>query len=259
MDGLITNAEEGKFVLKDIVYDITDVYFYAEFRDTEIILSIDLNAETNDDEVEYDLSSIRLYHENGFNTHAATFEALKGKIIELELDPDADEPTAGSLYVLEHEDITKGTIEITDVSENTITIHWSGLANVYWDEQYGEDVPFDAVFTVDIPQNKLYAMDLFKSESTKIDSDTVLDVLNLEEFNKALSEFSVSRQRNELNAVLKFKVTHNGEEYFGEVTFTKGKNDHTTHLDENCPIKVKLVSLDFNLSVDYERLSFEIE
>lgn len=40
---------------------------------------------------------------------------------------------AGYFYVVEHEDVTKGTIEILKVDKNNITIHWSGTANIFWD------------------------------------------------------------------------------------------------------------------------------
>lgn len=151
MNGLITNAEEGRFILKDIVYEVTGVSIYTEFFHSEIIISLDIEAETKDS-VDYEFRRVRLYHEDGFNTHTTTFEELKGKKFDMELDPDSDESSAGSLYVLEHEDITMGTIEILDVTEGKITIRWNGLANVYANEMYGENVPFDTVFTADIPQ-----------------------------------------------------------------------------------------------------------
>ncbi len=150
MNSLITNAENGEFVLKDIVYKVTNALIYAEFQDMEIILSIDTVAEKDDDKIEYELSRVRLYHEDGFNTHTSTFKELKGKKFHLELDPDSDEAAAGTLYVLEHEDITKCVIEILNITDNKITVHWSGSANVYANEEYSENVPFDTVFTADI-------------------------------------------------------------------------------------------------------------
>lgn len=260
MDGLIMNAEEGKFVLRDIVYDVTGAVIHTVFHNMQIILSIDIEAEADDDDENdlYELSSVRLYHENGFNTHTASYEELKGKSFAVDIDPDSDEPE-GALYVLEHEDITKSTVEILNVTDDKMTIRWSGLANVYWDEKYGEDVPFNTVVTVDIPKENSYELDLFESTSTKIDSNTNLEVLNLDEFNREVRRVSESRQWNDFNTVLKFRVSCGDNDYFGEVIFTDGKNNHVTKFDETCPRKVRFVSVDFNLSVDYEIFVFSVE
>ena len=257
MDGLTINAEDGRFILKDIMYDVTDVSIYTEFFDSEIIMSIDLEAETKEN-VDYEFRRVRLYHEDGFITHTTTFKELKGKKFDMEFDPDSDENSAGSLCVLEHEDITRGTIEILDVTDDKITIRWSGFANVYANEMYGENVPFDTVFTADIPKKKLHRMDLFKTASMKIDSSTVLDVLNLEEFNRDVEEVFILRQRNNFKTVLKFKVRCGNRDYFGEVIFENELNNNVTCLDEKCPLNVRLVKVNFNFRSKYEEILFEI-
>ena len=50
------------------------------------------------------------------------------------------------MYVFEHEDIIKGKIEILSKEENTLTIKWSGIANIYANGGYDADVPFECVF-----------------------------------------------------------------------------------------------------------------
>lgn len=122
----------GKIKLKDIVYDITQCYCSANSRNGEIYLFPDIDAECSDKNVEYELRSVRLYHNNGFNTHAGTFEELKGKKFVWESEENADGEEAGTLYVLEHENLSSGTIRITDVSNGHMTARWSGLANIYW-------------------------------------------------------------------------------------------------------------------------------
>lgn len=73
------NVAEGKFVLSDIVYDITCASISVENVDMEIILYPDVEAKTANENVEYDMRSVHLYHNNGFNIHVSTFDKLKGK------------------------------------------------------------------------------------------------------------------------------------------------------------------------------------
>lgn len=45
--------------------------------------------------------------------------------------------------MVEHENISSGTIKIVDVTKETISIKWNGLANIYWHDEFGENVPFE--------------------------------------------------------------------------------------------------------------------
>ncbi len=229
-----SNVTKEKFVLKDITYDITDATIRVLNRDMEIILFPEIEAETIDEDVEYEMKHVYLYHNNGFNTHVSTFEELKGKKFVWNSEYNQDDEEAGVLCVQEHEDVTKGMIEILNVEDNLITIRWSGLANVFWDEKYGEDVPFETIFTVELPTDKLYKIDAYKSTLVKIDKNTLLEILNLDEFNQEVVRISNSRQWESFNVILKFKLIHDSIDYFGEVIFNKGKNNHTTHFDKRC-------------------------
>ncbi len=140
-----------------------------------------------------------------------------------------------------------------------MTISWSGLANVLWNEKYGKDVPFEAIFTVELSKDKVYKIDAYQSTAIKIDRATQLEILNLDEFNEEVVRVSDSRQWESFNAILKFKLTYNRIDYFGEVIFRLGKNNHTTYFDKNCTRKVHFVAVDFNLEVNYEEFLFEIE
>lgn len=248
----------GKIRLKDIVYDITDTYCSVSSRNGEIYLSLDTDAECSDENVEYELCSARLYHEDGFNTHASSLEELKGRKFVWNSEENADGEEAGTLYVLEHEYLSSGTIEITDVSDGFMTIYWSGLANVYWSEEYGSDIPFEAEFTVKLPKIH-FTVDAFKATNVKIDNDTRLEILNLDEFNNEVERVSASRKWDDFNTVLRFKLIHLGKDYLGEAAFTNGKNNFATAFDDSCPRKVAFLGVDFNLRVNYEMFTFDIE
>lgn len=248
----------GKIKLKDIVYDITQCYCSASSRSGEIYLFPDIDAECSDENVEYELCSARLYHNNGFNTHALSFEELMGKKFVWEGEKNSDGEEAGTLCVLEHEYLSSGTIEITDIRDGLMTVCWSGLANVYWSEEYGSDIPFKAEFTVKLPKLH-YTVDAFKATNVKIDGNTRLEILNLDEFNKEVERVSASRKWNDFNTVLKFKLTYLSKDYFGEIAFKNGKNNFITNFDENCPRKVAFSGVDFNLRVNYEMFTFDID
>ena len=51
--------------------------------------------------------------------------------------------------IIDFEDVTKGTIEVLKVEDHSITIHWNGTGNIYWDNEFGKDVPFDTEFTTE--------------------------------------------------------------------------------------------------------------
>ncbi len=93
----------------------------------------------------------------------------------------------------------------------------------------------------------------------KDQGDTRLEILNLDEFNEEVKRVSESRQWDDFNTVLKFKLIHLGKDYFGEVTFTNGKNNFVTVFDESCPRKAAFSGVEFNLRVNYEMFTFDID
>lgn len=48
----------------------------------------------------------------------------------------------GGCYVLNHEDISKAHLRFLDRNGPEFRVEWDGLCNIFWDETYGEDVPF---------------------------------------------------------------------------------------------------------------------
>lgn len=257
MDDLKFRASEGEFVLKDIVYDITDSFVGVCSENMEIFLFPEINAETDDEDVEYDMNYVRLYHNNGFNTHISNFDELKGKSFVWDSEYNSDGEEAGFLYVQEHEDVTKGTIEILDVKDGSMTIKWSGLANVFWDEKYGENVPFETVFSASLPERMTYSLNTRNTVKMKIDEQTRLEILNLEQFEEEVTRVSATRQWDDFNTTLDFKLTYADSDYLGVVIFTNGKNNHMLVFDENCPKKVNFK--DVGLEMGYEIFYFEVE
>ncbi|MDE6620861.1 MAG: hypothetical protein K2K74_10320 [Lachnospiraceae bacterium] len=95
-----------------------------------------------DEEPFYESVSPRLYHNNGFVLNISSWKELEGQTLAWESEYNANGEEAGFLYVFEHEAVTKGKIEFLERRGNVFLVRWSGMANVYWNDEYGEDVPF---------------------------------------------------------------------------------------------------------------------
>lgn len=251
-------CEKGQFVLKDILYSVIGSHLSAVYHNMELVLHLGVEAKTEDCHVEYEMRSVHLYHNNGFNTHISNFNELKGKKFTWKDEYNAQNEEAGNLCVQEHEAVRKGTIEILDVEAGQMTIKWSGKADVGWSRKYGSAVPFETIFIVNIPDTINYMLDAFKSTKMIIDSETQLEVLNLQEFNHEVMRVCETRIWESFNTILKFKLIHNGTQYFGEVLFTNGKNNFELSIDEDCPKKILFKGVDYNLRINYEMFTFGI-
>jgi len=98
----------------------------------------------NDEEEEdYEEVSPYLYHNNGFSLDVRSWKSVEGISKIWEEPYNEDEEEAGTLCVFGHEDVTSGKIEFLKRKGSVFSVRWSGTANVYWDEEYGENVPFE--------------------------------------------------------------------------------------------------------------------
>jgi len=55
------------FRLRNIEYDITSYSVSLNYEDTWIHMYIEVNAETQNQEIDFELRNVSLYHNNGFN------------------------------------------------------------------------------------------------------------------------------------------------------------------------------------------------
>ena len=118
------------FRLKDIEYKIEScsVRFDLVPSNQNLKMYIDIDAKTDSDSIDYELNEIHLYHNNGFEIGGKSLRKLAGKKFEWDKKTNRLGEEAGTLYVLEHEDVTSGTIEILDIDKEKIHIKWSGYA-----------------------------------------------------------------------------------------------------------------------------------
>lgn len=216
--------------LDHLNYNITESIVTMEFVNNKIELYIEIGSEVIDDTDDYDMRKIRLYHHNGFSTGAANPKELEGKNFVWECEENGNGEDAGYLYVGYHDNVTEGTIEVLAVTETEITMRWHGV---------GCGLPFEAEFTAKLPQERIYTINAWESLEMPIGENGTLYLLNVPEYETCREAVCESRQWEEFNAALDFKVVYQGEEYFGKVVYTNGKIHYETYFDERCPLCVK--------------------
>jgi hypothetical protein len=83
-----------------------------------------------------------LYHQ-GLSLPASTPEQLVGQSMSWKSlrESSYPHPELGLLYVFGHHDVYDCTLMFGALTENQIELVWQGLCQVYWDDDFGEDVP----------------------------------------------------------------------------------------------------------------------
>jgi len=236
--------EKEYFVLNDVAYKIVRSSIALYETNEGIQLFPEVIAKNN--QVEYALSELHLYHNNGFQTGVRKIAELAGKKYVWEEAYNDKGEEAGFFYVLEHENVTEGTIEIIGVSRNDITLKWTGKANVFWDDVFGADVPFETVVRMKLPKKRKIAIDAYKNVKAKVNKELEIEILNFEEVESAANKMQETRIWTDFNVILHFKVTYKGTEYLGNVKFTNGKNNYETFFDQSCPLKVTSDGFDWS-------------
>ena len=236
------------FKLNNYEYNITSssVSFDLVPENQTLRMFIDVDASTDNEDVEYELQNIRLYHNNGFRIGVKDVKRIKGKKFEWLENVNKRGEEAGTMCVLEHEDISSGTIEILDVTNDMIKIRWNGLANIFWDDEFGENVPFETEIEAKLPEiPKEKVLNGFKKTKLKIDKVTELEILNfpdiLEEEKRccALWQQDDRKAWEKFHAVLHLKLTYNGEEYLGQAIYAGSTRICKIEFDEDCPLIVE--------------------
>lgn len=145
------------------IFDPPEIYNYPEFVwfleiDTEEGDCFEWIPDDSDEDEEpfYERAAPCLYHNNGFRMDVKSWKALEGmsKTWASECNEAGEE--AGCLYVFEHEDVTSGRIEFLKREGNVFRVRWSGTANIFWNDEYGKDVPFN--FEGDVTFSELLAL-----------------------------------------------------------------------------------------------------
>lgn len=239
------------FKLKNIDYNVEkcSVSFDINPSDQKLIMFIEIEAKNTDGSVDYELRDVYLYHNNGFQIGGKTLSKLSGKVFAWDKKYNAYREEAGTMCVLEHENLTSGTIEILEVTKETIKLKWSGLANIYWNDEFGENVPFETEVEAKLPPiPKIKVINGMEKSVLKLDKDTVVELLNFEDLLNETERCTQLWRQNDkaawekYNATLKIKVVHKGVEYSAEAVYKNSAKKCELIVDENCPKKLEIVN-----------------
>ena len=205
---------------------------------------IAISARTENNQIDSELQYVRLYHNSGFDIGGKTIRNLKGKRFEWK---KASNWNGGTLYVLEHEDVTSGIIEILDITADAIKIKWTGCGNVFWNNEYGKDVPFEAEIETALPAIPKYkVLNGMTASVFKLDKDTVLEFLNfdelLQECNRCVEMWRNDDREawNKYQATLKMILHYKGVEYQGKAVYNGHATECETVFSDTCPVKITI-------------------
>ena len=137
------------------------------------------------DDDEYEEVLPRLYHNNGFSLNVHSWKVVEGMSKTWEEEYNEEEEEAGFLYVFEHENVTSGTIEFLKREGSRFLVKWTGTANVYWDDEYGADVPFE--FEDWIPFEGIFA-GCDRISNRKELEETMAEFIDISEFECVLEK-----------------------------------------------------------------------
>jgi hypothetical protein len=123
---------------------IPDPYWSRTYNpqgDARLFWSLEVDA---DREAEEEMWGPRAYHEN---LHFSIYRWMEvaGQVVEWSerYDEESGEPNGG-FYVLEHGDIPRARLSFLERVGTRFRFEWAGVCDVFWDEEYGQDVPFSA-------------------------------------------------------------------------------------------------------------------
>ena len=134
--------------IRDLEYEIITAYVSLRDSEKDYCMGIDIFARTKDEKIASEIGEVQLYVDP-FHTNVHTVEELVNKKFIWDSVENNNHESAGTLNIVEFEDVTKGTIEVLKVEGNQITIRWNGTGNIYWDNEFGKDVPFTTEFTTE--------------------------------------------------------------------------------------------------------------
>lgn len=123
---------------------IPDPYWshtYDPNGDARLFWSLDVDAEC---EAEGEMWGPRVYHEN-LHFPIRRWMEVAGQVVEWseQYDEESGEPNGG-FYVLEHGDIPRARLSFFERDGTRFRFEWAGVCDVFWDDEFGQDVPFSA-------------------------------------------------------------------------------------------------------------------
>jgi hypothetical protein len=137
-----------QLVLKDRVFEIAEATLTAGIPDPHWSHKYDpggnaglawaLTVDAKEQEFDDTVWEPRVYHEELYFPVRRWMDVAGQSVTH---DADANEE-AGTVYLFEHEGISRGTLRFFERDGLRFRFEWDGLCDLFWEEPYDQDVPF---------------------------------------------------------------------------------------------------------------------
>jgi len=147
--GLASRAQAtklGQLVLRDRIFEVS----LAEIsKGSNGIWWI--NIETEVKVYDGENWAPRLYHQ-GLRLNAVRAADLVGQSTSWRRSTDGDypHPEPGLIYVFGHHDVYNCELRFGSFRSGLLAVAWAGLCEVFWDERFQRDVPFECRCELDV-------------------------------------------------------------------------------------------------------------
>jgi hypothetical protein len=121
---------------------IPDLYWSVKYNpngDHRLSWSLEVEGEPEPDN---DMWAVLVYH-NKLHFPIRHWQEVLGQVVEWDsaVDDGSGEPN-GAFYVLEHEAIHRAKLRFVERDGLKFRFEWSGVCDVFWDEEYESGLPF---------------------------------------------------------------------------------------------------------------------
>jgi hypothetical protein len=146
---------------------------YNPNGNNRLFWSLHISAENK---TEADIQWPGIYHEN-LHFPIRSWKDVAGQVVEWSerYDQESGEPNGG-FYVFEHADIPRARLEFVERDVNRFKFEWEGVCDVFWDEEFWQEVPFSATGWADFTEIIVNGSELDTPESPLERLSEYLDV-----------------------------------------------------------------------------------
>ena len=134
------------FKLAGYDYDEPRGEITIEQEDGGIRLFAAVYSSTENDEIDFECQEASVEHTEGIFLKVQSITEIVGKKFIWE-SPENEYGYAGTLNVVEYEQLSKAEFVIENISDCVATVYWKGIGDIRWSGDFDTDVPFETRFS----------------------------------------------------------------------------------------------------------------
>ena len=140
------------FKLAGYDYDEPRGEITIEQEDGGIRLFAAVYASTENDEIDFECQEASVEQTEGIFINARSITEIVGRKFIWET-PENEHGYAGTLNVVEYEQLSQAEFVIEDITDGAATVYWKGVGDIRWSGDFGTDVPFETRFRAPLPDS----------------------------------------------------------------------------------------------------------